>query len=174
MKHIPNILTVFRILLIGLYVYLFMQEQYVLSIATYVVAFLSDVLDGFLARRNNWTSKLGKVLDPLADKLMLVAVLACFFISGYLKLWVLIVIVCVDLIQIVTGGILYLRKIVVYSEWFGKIATGLFAVAVVLTYCNILWNVAGWYQYVYVLAVAASIVAFVHYGINTLKKRYNP
>lgn len=93
MKHIPNILTVFRILLIGLYVYLFMQEQYVLSIATYVVAFLSDVLDGFLARRNNWTSKLGKVLDPLADKLMLVAVLACFFISGYLKLWVLIVIV---------------------------------------------------------------------------------
>ncbi len=172
MKSIPNILTVFRIILVGVYVYFFLQGQYVLSIATYAVAFFSDVLDGYLARRNNWITKIGKVLDPLADKMLLLAVLICFFIDNRLDLWIIIAIATLEFLQIAVSAILFFKKIVVYSDWFGKIATGLFAISVAMTYCNILWGMFSQYQYVYIIALAATFVACVHYGINTIKHRY--
>ncbi len=172
MKHIPNILSAIRILLVGVFVLLFSKEEYISSIIIYAIAFLTDLLDGYLARRFGWTSSIGKVLDPLADKLMLVAVLACFYAVGKLDLWILITIATVELIMIAVGAILYFRKVVVYADWFGKISTGLFALAIILTFVNIIWQTCDWYQYLYIAAVISSLVAFIHYGINTIKRRY--
>lgn len=173
MRHIPNILSTIRIILVGVFIYTFLKGFYVGSVIIYVSAFLTDLLDGYLARRFDWTSKIGKVLDPLADKLMLVAVLACFYSIGKLNKWILIVIACVEFIMIAVSAILYFHKVVVYADWFGKIATGLFGAAIVLTFINIIYNSCLWYQYIYIAAVVASLVAFVHYGINTLKLRYD-
>lgn len=172
MKSIPNILTVFRIILVGVYVYFFLHGQYALSIATYAVAFFSDVLDGYLARRNNWITKIGKVLDPLADKLLLLAVLVCFFIDNRLDLWILIAFSALEFLQIAVASILFLKKIVVYSDWFGKIATGLFAISIAMTYCNILWGMFNQYRYAYIVTLTATFIACVHYGINTIKHHY--
>ena len=63
-------LSVFRLILIGVFVALFKNERYLLSFFVYIFAFGTDILDGWLARRNNWITNVGKVLDPLADKLM--------------------------------------------------------------------------------------------------------
>lgn len=172
MKSIPNILTVFRIILVGVYVYFFMHGQYALSIAAYAVAFFSDVLDGYLARRNNWITKIGKVLDPLADKLLLLAVLVCFFIDKRLDLWIIIAIATLEVLQIAVSAVLFFKKIVVYSDWFGKVATGLFAISIAMTYCNILWGLFDLYRYAYIVALGATFIACVHYGINTVKHRY--
>ena len=86
MRHNPNILSALRILMVGVFLYFFIKAQYLSCLITYIVAFLTDLLDGFLARRNNWISNIGKVLDPLADKLMVLTALVCFLSRGWLPL----------------------------------------------------------------------------------------
>ncbi|MEO7774683.1 MAG: CDP-alcohol phosphatidyltransferase family protein [Steroidobacteraceae bacterium] len=74
MRHIPNLLCVFRIGLIWPLVVAMREMQHELIIVLFLFAAVSDGLDGYLAKRFNWTSDLGKFLDPLADKLLLVTV----------------------------------------------------------------------------------------------------
>lgn len=173
MKQIPNILSTFRLILVGVFIWLFAGKEYLLSLIVYLLAFGTDVLDGYLARRNDWITNVGKVLDPLADKLMLCAVLCCFYSIGTIPLYVLILAIGKDLIMIVIGVFLYAKKVVVYSDWFGKIATGLFAFAIVLTFVHIIWHIPEKpiHLYFYLLAIAAGIVSFFHYGIKTFIKK---
>ena len=56
MRHIPNVLSALRILMVGVFIYFFVQAQYLACLITYITAFLTDLLDGYLARRNNWIS----------------------------------------------------------------------------------------------------------------------
>ena len=60
MRHIPNILSILRLLMIGVFVCFFQQSKYYAALGIYVLAVLTDLLDGYLARRNNWISNLGK------------------------------------------------------------------------------------------------------------------
>ena len=92
MRHIPNILSFIRLILVGVFIALFINGKYIAALATYVAAFATDLLDGYLARRNNWISDLGKVLDPLADKLLLIAAIVCFWSEGWLDTWILVVV----------------------------------------------------------------------------------
>ena len=174
MRHIPNILSSIRLLLVGVFIWLFVKQQYLWSFIVYVVAFGTDVLDGWLARRNNWISNVGKVLDPLADKLMLIAVLACFYAAGEIPLYILIAIIAKEVLMISIGAVLYSKKIVVYADWFGKIATGLFCAAILLTFIHLIWGVLNIHLYFYWVALAVAIVSFFHYGIKTfIRKKGN-
>ena len=92
MRHIPNVLSALRILMVGVFIYFFVQEQYLACLITYITAFLTDLLDGYLARRNNWISDIGKVLDPLADKLMLLTALMCFLTKGWLPFYMIVIV----------------------------------------------------------------------------------
>ena len=171
MKQIPNILSTFRLILVGVFVYLFINKQYAWCLAVYLTAFATDILDGYLARKHNWITNAGKVLDPLADKLMLFAVLCCFYSIGEIPLYVLLIVFIKDLIMIVVGSILFSKKVVVYADWFGKIATGLFFLAIILTFIHIIWGALGFHLYFYWLAMAVAVVSFFHYGIKTLIKK---
>lgn len=133
MRHIPNILSALRILMVGVFVYFFAKAQYLACLITYVTAFLTDLLDGFLARRNNWISNIGKVLDPLADKLMLLTALVCFLTRGWLPLYMIVIVLAKELIMIIGGAVLFRKKVVVYSDWYGKFASGFFNASVALT-----------------------------------------
>ena len=82
MKHIPNILSALRIVMVGVFAGLFMTGQYIAALSVYVLAFFTDVLDGRLARRHGWITNLGKLLDPLADKLMVVTALLCIYLGN--------------------------------------------------------------------------------------------
>ncbi|MBT7754554.1 MAG: CDP-alcohol phosphatidyltransferase family protein, partial [Gammaproteobacteria bacterium] len=73
LSFIPNFICIVRIVLIIPIVYLLWNEDYLLSLFLIAVAGLSDYLDGFLAKRNNWRSELGAILDPTADKLLLIS-----------------------------------------------------------------------------------------------------
>ena len=85
LKHIPNVLCVIRILLIFVFIHLAFGGRLYAALAVFLTAGATDVLDGFLARRNNWISELGKILDPLADKLMQCTVLVCLYIKSRLR-----------------------------------------------------------------------------------------
>ena len=74
-KHIPNILTVLRFLLIPFIVYYIIADQYLLAFIFLTISGLTDVLDGCIARKFNFITNFGKLIDPLADKTTQIAVL---------------------------------------------------------------------------------------------------
>ncbi len=101
-KDLPNIISIIRILLVIPLVILLLQEQYAWALAIFVAAALSDALDGYLARRNSWTSALGGILDPLGDKLLLVSTYVCLALLELLPLWLAALVVLRDLV--IVGG----------------------------------------------------------------------
>lgn len=98
----------------------------------YILAWATDVLDGFLARRNNWITEAGKILDPLADKLMQLTVAICFTIENRLFLVLLIPTVLKET-AIIIGALMIMKKQkhVEPSHWYGK------AASVVLFLCSL-------------------------------------
>lgn len=168
MRHIPNILCVLRILMVGVFVAFFVQEQYLACTIVYCLAFFTDVLDGYLARRNNWITDLGKLLDPVADKLMLIVTLLCFYLKGWLPLVILVIAATKELLMML-GGLFVLKKknFVVFSDWFGKTAAGFFNLGVLLTLLKNFFPVIGdihldWV--IYTIAIVLALIALVHYA----------
>jgi len=105
-RDIPNIISVIRILLVAPIVYLLLNERYNTALLLFVVAGLSDALDGFLAKRYDWSSQLGSFLDPLADKLLLVSCfLVCVF-TGLIPNWLFALILARDII-VAFGALVY-------------------------------------------------------------------
>ena len=121
MKHIPNTLSAIRLIMVGIFAYFFQQENYLAAVLVYGAAFLTDILDGYLARHFHWITNLGKILDPLADKLMLLCSLFCFYWEGWLPLFIPLVAAIKELAMLL-GGLMVLgkRKLVVVSDWWGK------------------------------------------------------
>ena len=92
-SDIPNLITVVRILLVVPVAWALLQQQYVIALVLFFVAGVSDGLDGFLAKQFNWTSRLGAILDPLADKALLVTCYAALAWVGLLPVWLLVLVV---------------------------------------------------------------------------------
>ena len=141
-KQIPNMLSVVRLLCIPFFVVLFFTSHRHLAAGVFCFASATDVLDGYLARRNNWITNVGKILDPVADKLMQFTVLLCLTISSEgaaakIALTVLILFSLKETAMLV-GAIIVLRakKSVVASVWYGKLAT---AIIFVITITMILY-----------------------------------
>lgn len=109
-RDLPNLLTVARMLLVGPLVYLLLQGAYPAALALAIVAGVSDWLDGALARRFRWQSRFGGVLDPLADKLLMVAVYAALAWLDHLPSWLFALVVLRDVV-IVSGGTIYHYRI---------------------------------------------------------------
>lgn len=178
MKHIPNILSCLRILMIGAFVWLFTTTKiaaptnYWWAIIVYVLAFATDVADGYLARTFNWITPLGKLLDPLADKMMTIAALVCILVgkvridSNATFYVVLFTLVAVKELLMLIGGLIMLKaKRVAYSDWYGKTAMGIFACGIVLTLLSFpIPEVEVWSIAVLSMALGLSCFAMAHYA----------
>ncbi|MGI9290479.1 MAG: CDP-alcohol phosphatidyltransferase family protein [Gammaproteobacteria bacterium] len=103
---IPNLICVLRILLVVPIIHYLINLEFRSALVLIVIAGLSDGLDGFLARRFNWTSRFGGLLDPLADKLLFVGVFGSLTWVGLVPLWLLAVVLARDII-IVSGAVAY-------------------------------------------------------------------
>lgn len=113
MRHLPNLICLIRLALVWPVVGALAARNFLLAVGLFVVAAVSDGLDGFLAKRFNWTSELGKFLDPMADKLLLMAV---FIESAWLGLapwWITAAAVARD-VMIGLGAL-------VFRMWFGPL-----------------------------------------------------
>lgn len=131
MKHIPNIISTIRIFLIPLFAFEMLEGRYLQAGVVLLVSGASDALDGFLARRFHWVSQLGKVLDPVADKLtQVVMCITIGYILGQTYRWIwwfFAIILTKEVLMLILGGYL-LRKGVKLegAKWAGKINTVLF------------------------------------------------
>ncbi|MDH3327234.1 MAG: CDP-alcohol phosphatidyltransferase family protein [Gammaproteobacteria bacterium] len=110
LKDIPNLICVLRIILIFPVVTLILNGNYVFALILFVIAGLSDGLDGFLAKHFHWQSRLGSILDPLADKLLLVSAYIAMTYVGLIPIWLVVAVFGRDII-IVAGGYAYHKLI---------------------------------------------------------------
>lgn len=106
LKHIPNLITVARMLLIPWIALALFDARYAEAAALFTLAVVSDGVDGFLARRFSWQTRLGAMLDPLADKAMILAAMVALVAAGFLPLWLLVLLLVRDL-GIVVGATYY-------------------------------------------------------------------
>ncbi len=106
LSFLPNALCIARILLVAPCAWAIVVGRYELTLALFGIAAVSDGLDGWLAKTFGWTSRLGKILDPLADKLLLVTVFVTLGILGLAPLWLTLAVVLRDL-TIIGGAIAY-------------------------------------------------------------------
>ena len=108
LSWLPNALTVARILAVPPLVFLLLAEQYPLALAVAVFAGLSDLIDGWLARRFGWQSRFGSLADPAADKLLMTASYVTLAWLSHLPWWLVALVIFRDLV-IVIGGYIYHR-----------------------------------------------------------------
>ncbi|BBA34115.1 CDP-alcohol phosphatidyltransferase family protein [Methylocaldum marinum] len=105
-RHIPNIISFCRILLVYPVITSMLEKRFDWALSLFVIAGVSDAIDGFLAKHFQWQSRLGSYIDPLADKLLLVSSYIALSFMGLIPFWLMATVVLRDLV-IFTGAILY-------------------------------------------------------------------
>lgn len=138
--NIPNTLTALRLFMVPVFVFFYlkgcdgsMPYGVILAAITFILAALTDMLDGFLARKLGQITDFGKLADPLADKMMQVAAIGCLAYNGRFSLWIFYVYLAKEILLIFGGAkLLKFQKFVVYSKWSGKIATVLLFIMIVV------------------------------------------
>lgn len=172
LKYVPNALTVLRFLLIPIIVIACVQGQYILAIAVLSISGLTDILDGTIARKYNYITDFGKLMDPLADKATQISLLTTLFIKGAIPIWILAIVVLKEFCMVSGASFLYGKELVVSSKWYGKLATVLFYVAMVIslfleqignTTNNIIKAIGIADTIIYYLAVITTIVSLIMY-----------
>ena len=133
LKYIPNVLTIIRFLLIPFSIYALVNDQYILAIIIITISGLTDVLDGAIARKFNLITNFGKLIDPLADKVTQLSILGTLVLKNIIPLWILIVVLVKEAAMVAGASFLYGKELVVSSKWYGKAATVLFYIAIIVS-----------------------------------------
>ncbi len=105
-EEIPNLISVLRIFLSIPVIWMLLEQRFEIALVLFAVAGISDGLDGYLAKRNGWVSRLGGLLDPLADKVLLVSSYLSLAVIGAIPVWLVMLVILRDLV-IVTGALVY-------------------------------------------------------------------
>ena len=166
-KHIPNILTILRFIFIPIILYFIFTGNYILGFIFFTISGITDILDGFIARKFNLISNFGKLMDPLADKLTQISVLATLVTVEIIPVWILAIVIFKELIMVVGASFLYGKDVVVYSKWYGKLATVLFYLAIVISLITKQFNITGFWVnlslFIYYVAVTSTIFSLIMY-----------
>lgn len=131
--NIPNSLSVIRILIIPFFAYFYLIEEIIMATILITLSGISDALDGFIARKFNQITPLGKILDPFADKLTQVVLALCVGMKYSFLLPILLVFLFKEIAMIVMGSVLLKKKKNPGSaKWYGKISTVMFYISIII------------------------------------------
>ena len=174
MKYIPNILTIMRFLLIPIIIIYAIEGNYIGAVIVLTISGITDILDGFIARKFNFVSDFGKLIDPLADKATQISILVTLALKSIVPLWIIVIVVLKEFLMVAGASFLYGKELVVSSKWYGKLSTVLFNVAIVCSMVILYWNssiitkynlprLPEFATYIYYLAILATLFSFVMY-----------
>lgn len=164
LKHVPNILTILRFVLIPFAVYYMINDQYTMAITIICISGLTDVLDGAIARKFNFITNFGKLIDPLADKITQLSLLGTLVLKNLVPLWILIIVLLKEATMVAGASFLYGKELVVSSKWYGKAATVLFYLAIILSMIFRQYNINNIFVLIlYYIAVAMTIFSLIMY-----------
>jgi cardiolipin synthase len=132
--NLPNYITLFRVILIPFFINLMIYGYYREALLVFVVACITDALDGMIARLTKKKTQLGAFLDPMADKLLIVSAFVTLVLLGKLPVWLVIIIVSRDMILIMGSLIIYFttHNLKIEPSIIGKITTAMQFVTVTL------------------------------------------
>lgn len=166
-KHVPNTLTIIRFLIIPFIAINIFMGNYIAAFILFTISGITDITDGYIARKYNLISNFGKLMDPLADKLTQIATLTSLVITRLIPIWILVIVLSKEFIMIAGASFLYGKDVVVYSRWYGKLATVLFYLAIVTSLLFKQFGIGSvWYQLdvgLYCLALITTIFALIMY-----------
>lgn len=160
--NVPNALSVLRLAVIAPCVVFFLKDNYLGAAAMLVISGLSDMLDGMIARRFNQFTPLGAMLDPVADKLTLGAVVICMGIKFPIVIPVVVILIIKELAMLAAGCVLLkLRKRPPAAKWYGKVATVVFYFSVTLiVVLKAVWNIENNVVTIVMLSITAIFMIF--------------
>ena len=170
--NVPNALTMLRMLLLPVYWYFILNDHYHTALAVFIIASLTDLADGYIARKYDLITDFGKLMDPLADKLMTISVMLSFALKGVIPWAALAILLAKEGLMVLGGALLLKRHVVVYAIWIGKLAQT--AVVVSLISCFFhewLQSALGFPLHLYLLwlGVALTLAALGVYMSRALK-----
>ncbi|MBR3942678.1 MAG: CDP-alcohol phosphatidyltransferase family protein [Clostridia bacterium] len=123
---LPNIITLIRIVLIPVWATTFAKGYTMATYALLCVSAFTDVLDGWVARKFNMVSRLGTILDPIADKLTQFTVFVCLYIGKLIPVWLVVLLFIKELMMAVGAFVLLKKDVVIKANASGKFATVVF------------------------------------------------
>lgn len=187
-KTIPNLLSLIRIILIPIFGYCLVKDQVLIAAVIIAISGLTDLFDGKIARRFNQVSNLGKILDPVADKMTIITIAIILFIKfrqaddSLIRAfsWVFLIFLLKDAVMVIGGAVMIAMGIRPgAAEIYGKVATCVFYGVMILVIAfgpsvgalTSLWTMPVWLTFALVIvAVIATLVAFASYMPGTYKQ----
>ena len=161
MKNVPNILTGIRILLIPLFIYLYPISREIAAIV-FLTACITDIADGYIARKFKAISVFGTLFDPLADKLLQVSAVVCMYNEGIMSLTVMLLVIIKEVVMMIGAVLLLFKKTVIPSNIVGKLSTVLVSAGIILCVA-IGTNVEHFIKTTEVVIIIAAVVSLATY-----------
>lgn len=170
--NIPNTITLIRVILIPFFVDLMIYGYHGPAVIVFIVACVTDALDGLVARLTNTRTELGAFLDPMADKLLIVTSFVTLAILARTPIWLVIIVVSRDIILTLGSLVIYItgHSLTIRPSLIGKATTVLQLTVVAVTLVLIAYNVGhGYLGWLYWVTAAATIVSGVQYVMQGMK-----
>lgn len=136
--NIANKLTILRILLIPFFLLCFLTENFLLALIIFVLASITDFLDGFLARKYNMCTDFGAFLDPVADKLLVMSALYLFSLNSIFPWYCFLIMFCRDLLVDSLRMVSSRKGITIKANIFGKLKTVLQMICIIILFIDII------------------------------------
>lgn len=130
--NLPNKLTLLRVIMVPFFIAAFLMDQHLIALVLFALASITDFLDGKIARERNLVTNFGKIMDPLADKILVYSALCLFLEGGYIKSWMLIVLLAREFIIAGMRTVAASEGTVLAAGMSGKIKTALQMVGIII------------------------------------------
>lgn len=167
---IPNMLSVFRIFLVVPFIMFVAHTDFIKAGFVLAVSGVTDVLDGFIARRFNQVTDLGAMLDPIADKITLIAVMVCVGLYFPVAFPFMIILILKEFVMLFAGAfLLKLKQTPPSAKWYGKIATIVFyASTIIIIGLKAFWDFQSDLLNITLMSITAFCMFYAIYGYSQI------
>ncbi len=178
--NLPNKITIFRVLMIPIFLVFILVPGIpygrIIAAAIFLIAALSDLLDGYIARKHNLVTNFGKFMDPLADKLLVASALICFVELKLMPSWIVIIIIAREFIISGFRLIASDNGVVIAAGWWGKLKTNVQMILCVMLIINLDYTFINILEQITIyLAAALTVISLLDYMIknkDVLKEKH--
>ncbi len=171
----PNKLTLFRVILVPFFIWFLYMDFNVVSIIIFALASYTDYLDGYLARKNGIVTTFGKLMDPLADKILTISALVCFLELDvrFLGAWMVVLIIARELIVTGIRLIALSENKVIAASWWGKSKTVSQLVAIILMMVDRIIPLTFFGIEITMIAIWIMVILTAYSGYDYVKKNFS-